>query len=67
MGENQMTCKNCKHWKPFDPKAGICSHPKLTFIYKDHEEGPDDLYALDKFYTGPDFGCVHFTRKEDAK
>ena len=66
-----MICKECKDW---EENSWLCSNPKVGSSphndqgmreYKDACIKPADL--LDKvvytpLYTGPFFGCIHFTK-----
>lgn len=72
-------CKNCKHFSRNDEdyqskKYGMCNSDK--FIYetsgslKDTEIADKLLYMDYEWYhaeveVGEDFGCVHFSKKEE--
>lgn len=67
------TCKTCAHWSDKPPYGRVdflhrtCECPKLQEdIYTDTPE--DTLcYSYQEggcFYAGPDFGCVHWIKKE---
>lgn len=71
------TCKDCKHWGPktstfsdrLIERFKYCNSEKIT------EDGPQpggrttdmliyDYYEGGGFSTGPDFGCVHWSKRE---
>ena len=64
-----IICKECKFWKKHeDSKLGDCSCDKFKTGYGSSEINiPDDCVLVENdegwaFYTGKDFGCVHFKR-----
>lgn len=67
----ESRCKNCKWWDVHliqnyhtDRNQNRCENPKLD---DDNEEFKDGAVGGDigsyYFYTGPDFGCIHFEPK----
>ena len=71
-----MRCKNCIHWKEHvDDESvlfgGVCDSEKFVYEGCCTEEEPeeDGLKYFDYegysagFYTGPEFGCIHFREK----
>ena len=66
-----MKCKDCKHWTTEAPyqlpnsyKSRMCGSAKLVEEFWDDDEALDMLHYSyaegGAFYTGPEFGCVHF-------
>lgn len=60
------TCKDCRHWGMAWPNPDLnkrnCN--VLSNMDGDEPEGMiDDDGTTRMFYTGPDFGCVHFEAK----
>jgi hypothetical protein len=58
-------CRTCRWWAADEPGCDpncLCEHPKLCNPRTD--QGSDALnYEYDEgggFFTGPDFGCVHW-------
>jgi hypothetical protein len=72
-------CKDCKYWTPTNGKSyraksallGDCDCAKfVTGYYDDSEPVPvarDGVLVEDDegwgFYTGPEFGCIHWSAK----
>ena len=71
-------CKNCKHWKrmtdAFDvsyhgPAAGNCLSHKFVYSPQDNKVPADGLEYYDAesysagFYTGENFGCIHWAAR----
>jgi len=77
-----MHCKDCKYWERsnkdyFDNNYGDCNNEDKFFYgspYKGEGEFSSDLmfyydyegYSAG-FYTGQDFGCIHFKPKEPSQ
>ena len=67
------TCKTCKWWDTVEiaehfRRHRACHSPKLM-PPDDAEYGTDTLLYYDegsKFWSGPDFGCVHHEDKEPS-
>ena len=66
------TCSTCRFWsldRTLRPsRLGECSCPKFVLTYDD-ERVPDDGLMIENatgersFWTGPKFGCRHWTGK----
>lgn len=60
-------CKNCRHWKPWTESQGECQHDMVTVWGEEIPENGVSIYdGAGGFYTGPEFGCVHFEAKPHA-
>ena len=66
-------CKNCKHWNNSDYSSknfGECNNDKFVYTGDDTEAPIDGLGYSDsegynaEFFTGAEFGCIHFLKKE---
>ncbi len=71
----KRTCKHCRHWSTAVAVQGTnnalhrCESKKLTvpFDWQFLLGEPTDVLAYEYdgsgfFFTGPDYGCVHFKR-----
>lgn len=70
-----MNCKTCVHWvQNEDAKhefadGGYCGHGKVGEDYYSEEAYQPDALVYSyleggRFWTGPEFGCVHHKGKE---
>lgn len=69
-------CKDCKGWKRYDGphsvsnKFGQCKKFDVNIFDLHSVSDKSDLVhlvfeeALDDVFIGPNFGCIHFERKE---
>ena len=66
---NYPTCGACKWWEPYpfgNNRFGFCQSPKhITDMRLTDADMPTDLFFTDGITTGRDFGCVHWTAKEE--
>ncbi len=61
-------CRNCRFWKENkDEHFGTCSNEKFVEV-SDRNNGDELLYykhdSTHKFFTGADFGCIHWKPKD---
>lgn len=64
------TCSGCLHWKRYKTpeEGGQCTSPKLA--YDGSNPPPDGLHYWDfedysaGMATGPDFGCIHWSKRQ---
>lgn len=63
-------CRNCKHYVAPPPSldikvwGGECEHPHITYSHL-AQLPKDGLLCDEGLYIGPDFGCIHWTQRED--
>lgn len=68
------TCKTCAHWGEIDAYdwnelrkiGGYCNSEKLRETSEDAYDSDALVYSYDeggRFWTGPDFGCIHHKSK----
>lgn len=64
----EQRCKACRHWGQF-PGDSLCTHPKVqpSGAGAVPSDGIGSLTDECAFFTGPDFGCVHWEPKPDAE
>lgn len=66
-----MNCNSCKWWGTsvrFQKHLRFCNHPKLNEFnscYDGFSVEDEEPYAVGKFCTGPEFGCVHHEPKDN--
>ena len=63
-------CETCEHWRQdrvcpqrFPQWGGECGL-KVVDQFPDTNSARDYFYTGDDFWTGPEFGCVHWTTRE---
>lgn len=73
------TCKNCINWTRnqedgIDLKYGFCTSSNLiSFEFGDLYPAPNEnqlgfqTYDTAQFYSGENFGCIHFKQKDNEK
>lgn len=76
MSKENITCENCKHWEKFTDSSGLryygpfgnCHSPKMVYCERNM---PSDALAYRDYegykagiYTGKDFGCIHWEKKQ---
>ena len=61
------TCKDCRHWESHgvEDMQRKCNHPKVGGRQAEDMDGADEREGYYGIYTGPDFGCVHWEKKDD--
>ena len=63
------TCKDCKWWQDVvHRKHKYCNHPDLMPLDDTADYKLDSLLYWDKnekFWSGPDFGCIHHEPKDE--
>lgn len=63
-----MRCKDCKHWVAKTHEDQNCACPKLHYggapAADELAYGDYNRYCA-YLFTGPEFGCVHFERREE--
>ena len=60
------TCANCKSWAPpqfAGELMGKCGHAKVGTT-TECADGAMDAEAYGRIRTGPDFGCLHWEKRE---
>ncbi len=75
---NPYRCKNCQYWTAIPNQSdGICSkgfmteHVWIDDLYPDKAgveidgAGTYDGVRIAQFWTGPEFGCVHFAQRTE--
>jgi len=70
-------CEHCRHWNPAAEDSrkpvgyGSCNATAWKAGYFVPDAAPDGVVVEDDegwgFYTGPQFGCIHWTAKELRK
>ena len=65
------TCVECRFWEKNDAYLGCCSHESWCRGYRIQPRNvPSNGVLVEDdegwgFFTGPDFGCIHWKGKED--
>lgn len=71
----EKLCKNCKHWERIrygSKKTGFCSSENLISLYSNTDDIKEnqlgfDTFDMPQYYSGEDFGCIHFKQRENEK
>ena len=73
MSKENITCENCKHWEKFTDLRyygpfGNCRSPKMVYYERNMPSGALAYWDYEGYkegiYTGKDFGCIHWEKKQ---